>query len=87
MLQVVQDRIKGPRTYFVSMPPQFLHDAEAEDRALNRMMEDVHPDQSGVEVFRGHGALSCGEGAVRCGVIDDPAERLKITSSSRRKPR
>ncbi len=83
MLQAVQDWIEGPRTYFVSMPSQFFHDAEAEDRALNRMMQDVHPDQSRVEVLRGHGALSCGEGVVRCGVIDPQAERLRSMPLSR----
>jgi hypothetical protein len=66
------------------MPFWFLHDGEAEDRALNRMMEDVYPDQSRAEILRGQGSLSCGEGVVKYAVIDHQAERLRIIVLSRK---
>jgi hypothetical protein len=34
--------------------------------------------------LHGHGALSCGEEVVRCGLIDHQAERLKVMKSSRK---
>lgn len=49
LLKTMQDRIEGARAHLVAVPSQLLDHRKPVDRLMRRMVQNVQPDQAGVE--------------------------------------
>jgi hypothetical protein len=49
-LETPENRIQRSGTDQISVPPKLLDHAESENRLLRCVVEEVHPDQTGVEI-------------------------------------
>jgi len=69
----MQDGIQGPRAQPVSMAGQFLNNSKAEDFFFRSMVQNVQPDQRGVQLriilrlasLLGHGVVSNSDNEIR----------------------
>src|SRR5688572_27599006 len=84
--EAVQDGIQRARTDLIAMPGQLFDHAEAEDVSLSGVMEDVKPNQSGIQVsvVRRHGQVAdrlCAAGWICC---KNPVKRTPLHGQRRR---
>ena len=82
-LHAVQDRIQRAGAQPIAVPAQLVDHRLAEDRALRGVMENVEPDQSGVEIAIYH-RNSSSKVDIGIGSYPEDAREVKRRGASRR---